>query len=249
MLHFVDDLNVARGSVLDIGRVGGNLLLVVGRERPCSGWLVGQSTGGGDDGAISAVGDSGCAVGPSTGWRVLCQEEHGNSSCSNEDEGHDEGDAPCDVRGETRLVDQRIEDGRHDEISDTTTRVTPAADQCVGGTDNVAVEEAGGPNLARHEAAAEDANEESDGVKTGGIVDGTREHSRDGAEEQKGDKCESWSELIAHRPRHGADKECGGQRDDVGVCDFLCGEVEIFLDGDTELRGWSGMQQARRELR
>ena len=48
------------------------------------------------------------------------REESFDSDGGDEDEGYDESDAPCLAGAETLLVDERVEDCRHDEAGITT---------------------------------------------------------------------------------------------------------------------------------
>lgn len=124
------------------------------------------------------------AVGPATGRGVGAEDDHGDGRRRDDDEGHDEGDAPGDVGGEAAVVDERVEDGGHEEVGDAAAGVAPAAGEGVGGADDVLVEEARRPDLARHEGAAEDADEEPDRVEPGDAADGAGEGRGDGAYEE-----------------------------------------------------------------
>ena len=65
---------------------------------------------------------------------------------------------------------QRVIYGRHHEVRDATTRVTPATDQRIRRANDVSVEEASSPHLAGHKCASENTNEEPDGIQTSGIM-------------------------------------------------------------------------------
>ena len=60
------------------------------------------------------------------------------------------------------VLDEGIEDGGHDKVGHSASRVSESSCQGVCSTDYVLVEEAGRPDLAGNEATAEDANEEPD---------------------------------------------------------------------------------------
>ena len=71
---------------------------------------------------------------------------------------------------ETLLCDEGVVNGRHGEIGDASTSVTEAGGDGVGGANDVLVEEASGPYLARYETAAQDTDEEPEGVELVYIV-------------------------------------------------------------------------------
>lgn len=48
-------------------------------------------------------------------------------------------------------MDEGLVDGRHNEVRDATTGITNTASQSIRRPDNVLVEEASRPDLARHE--------------------------------------------------------------------------------------------------
>lgn len=60
-------------------------------------------------------------------------------------------------------MDQGVEDGRHQEVGDASTRITKAGSECVGCADDVLVEEAGRPDLAWYETTTQNTNEETEG--------------------------------------------------------------------------------------
>jgi hypothetical protein len=84
---------------------------------------------------------SNLTIRPSASRCVFAEEEKGKSDNSDEDEGHDESHSPCNMVGQVSVVDQRIEDGRHDEVCNSTTCITPASCESIGCTDNILVKE------------------------------------------------------------------------------------------------------------
>jgi hypothetical protein len=118
-------------------------------------------------------------------------------------------------------------------LSDTTTRVTPASDQCVRSANYIPVEEAGRPYLARDERASQNANEESDSVETCSIVRCACERRRNRANEEAANESETGSVSIAKRPRDGTHDESCGEGDDVRVGDFILGKMKVLFDADT----------------
>jgi len=91
-------------------------------------------------------------------------------------------------------VDEGVEDGRHEEIGDTSSSVTKASGECVGRAHHVLVKKAGGPNLTWDKATAEYANEESDCKKAFGVGDCTCHYSWYRASQQAA--CEGVSRSI-----------------------------------------------------
>lgn len=60
------------------------------------------------------------AFGPLARWTVVAEEEHGNGGGSDEDERDDESYTPGDMGGKVLGIDERVEDGWHNEVSDST---------------------------------------------------------------------------------------------------------------------------------
>lgn len=78
------------------------------------------------DGVVGGVRDGNgfddlVAVGPFTSGGVFSGEEKTHCDGGDDNEGDDEGYTPCDVFSETLVLDERIEDSGHNEISDSTT--------------------------------------------------------------------------------------------------------------------------------
>ena len=91
------------------------------------------------------------ALRPLPGRRVRADEDHGNGRGCDNDKGHDEADAPGDMGTKSTGNNERIKDGRHEEVGDAASRITEAGGEGIGGTDNVLVEEASRPDLTGHE--------------------------------------------------------------------------------------------------
>jgi len=96
-------------------------------------------------------------------------------------------------------------------LSDTTSRITPAADQGIGSPDDVPIEEAGCPYLAGDKASAKDTDEETDRVEAGCIVDGACEHRWNGTDKQQADEGKPGSKFIAKWAGNRADDKRGCQ--------------------------------------
>ena len=76
------------------------------------------------------------------------------------------------MSGKVLIVYQWVEDSRHNKVGNPTTGISPSTSQGVCSTNNVLVEEASGPNLARDEGTTKDADEETEDAEACGIVNG-----------------------------------------------------------------------------
>lgn len=114
------------------------------------------------------------ALAPFAGRCVGAADQQRYCGDGDADERDDEGDAPGDMRCQPTILDEAIEDGGHKEVCDATTSIAESSSEGVCGTDNVLVEEAGGPDLTRDKATSQDANEESKDHQSCSTVYGTR---------------------------------------------------------------------------
>lgn len=232
------------------GGAGGGLLLV------CEA----GGGGGGDDGGVDAVG---CevllcvevALAPFSGRGVRAEDQHADCGEDDDDEGHDESHAPCHMVGES-VFDEAVEDGGHQEIGNATTGVAEAAGQCIGCADHVLVEEACGPNLAGHETAAENADEETQCEKLVDGVSGAGEGGRDSTDEEDSSEGLAGTNPVTRGTGDETDDEAvtvlewvdrdrqvhvrSGQSDDIGIGDVDSREREILLDRHAHER-WEGV--------
>ena len=212
----------------DIG--GGRCAGILG-----DGFLAGDlaSARDGDDGAFDSVrAEVGLGaletVSPLASGSVFATEEEGQGDSSNQDARNNEGNTPSNVAGETVVLHKRGVDGRHDEVSDTTTGVTETGSQGVGGTNNVLIVETSCPYLARHERATKNTNEESENVEASSILDGTSQEGRDSTKKQAASECVSGTEAITSRASNQTNKESGSQGDDIGIGDFVLADVDVL---------------------
>ena len=179
------------------------------------GFAVGEGAGDVDDVARDAVAGEvllgvQVALRPFPARRVRAEDEHGDGGGGDEDEGHDEGDAPGDVRGEPLVQDQAVEDGGHEEVGDAAAGVAETAGEGVGGPDDVFVEEARRPDLAGYEGAAEDADEEAQGHQPGYVGYGSCEGGGDSAGEETAGEGVAGAEAVAGGTGDEADEETVG---------------------------------------
>lgn len=127
--------------------------------------FVHEATGDVDDGAGDAmVGEVALnlkvAIGPFAIGGVGAKDDHRDSGDCDDDERDDEGDTPGDMRGKILFMDERVEDGGHEEVGYAPTGVSEASCERVGCADDVFIEEASRPDLAWNETATKNANEE-----------------------------------------------------------------------------------------
>jgi hypothetical protein len=113
---------------------------------------------------VMAVWDGLHALRPFSGRGVRAQHDKKCRHGHDQDAGNDKGDSPSHVRSEPLLGHERVVDGWHGEVGNSSACVTKASSDGVGRADDVLVEEACGPYLARYEAATKDADEESQRV-------------------------------------------------------------------------------------
>ena len=137
---------------------------------------------------------------------------------------------------------QRIIDGRHHEVCDTTTRVAPTTDQCICCADDISVEEASGPHLTRHKSATQDAHKETDSIEASCIFRSASQSCRDRTEKQAAHEGVPRPEPITQRSSNSAHDERRRQRYDVRISYFILRQVHILLDGDAQLLGVSTLQ-------
>ena len=239
--------SLAHGSLESLGAADGNLvvehlgaLLRVATLLLIRPGLIGDATGNIDESAGDTVRlevalDMGVAVLPRTHGSVLAEEEHANAAGKQADERHDEGDAPGLV-GSVAGGHERVEDGGHDEVGDTTAGVAPTASKSVGSADHVLVEETCAPHLARNEGGTENTNKETRDVETGSILDKGSKPDGDAASQEEAGEDAAGTELVAERTSQESKEEGGRERNYVGVGHLRFVETKILLDGHSELR-------------
>jgi hypothetical protein len=174
---------------------------------------------------------------------VVGTEEESSSGDEEEDRDRDngEGGPPSRVTAHATL-DETLEDGYLHDKCDTTSKVSPAADERVGGTDDALVVESCGPGETGDERRAQNADEEADSVdcrkrksvreeegKEGertasGVRDGTSKTGRDGADNEDGGHGVTGTEAV-----------------DEGT------EDEAADEGGEDWEGGNGQEESRRE--
>lgn len=136
---------------------------------------------------------------PASGRCIWAEEEEAGSDEDDDDTGDDEVDAPCDVRGKA-VSAEGVVDGGHDEVCDTTTRITETSSEGIGGTDAVLVEETRHPYLTWDEGTTEDTDEEAVGVEAGGICYTSSTECRDSTSDEADGEGPAGTEEIAEVP-------------------------------------------------
>lgn len=181
---------------------------------------------------------SGHPVAPLSCRRVLTQKHDAKSHKDNEDTGHNEAHAPRLVARQS-VRHKRLVHSRHDEVSDTTTKITKSASERVRRADNVLVEESGGPYLTRYEATTEDTDEESQRIQTTCVGDSASKEGRDSASKQTPSEGESRAKAVTAGAGDEAYDECCCQCDDVTVGDLIRFHLQV-ASNDVGEKGWKG---------
>ena len=96
-----------------------------------------------------------------------------------------------------------------DLLCDTTARVTPTTNQCVGSSDDILVKETSTPHLTRHKGTTKDTDKEADEVEARGIGGSTSKGSGDSTSKQQHCKGLARANVIAHGPSNEANQRCG----------------------------------------
>lgn len=165
---------------------------------------------------------------------VRAEKEHGNTADEQTNERNDKGNPPCLGRAEALMSDERVKDGGHDEVSNTTAGVTPTTSQGVGGADNVLVEEASAPHLARDKGSTQDTNEKSGNVETCGILHERSKADGETTEKDEGGVYSSRAKLVTKGSGDEAEEEGCAEGYNVGVGNLSRCKTEVFSDRDRQ---------------
>lgn len=179
--------------------------------------------------AAKALFNSSVALIPLPRRCVVAEDNEANRYKHDEDTRDHERHPPRLVRGKA-IADQGLVHRRHDKVSNTSTEVSESARERIRSANNILVEEARGPDLARHKAASKNTDEKPKRVQTGGIVHGSSEKSGYGAGEQAAGECQARAEVVACRAGDEAHNQCGCEGDDVGVCNLVGLHVDVAGD-------------------
>ena len=156
-------LALAGGVVLDFcvrvpaRRTGRGRRWLIGTDLP---WNLDDVTGDAVFSQILLGGE--VAFAPFSCWGVGADQEQSDGDGDDDDEWDNERHSPCLVGSQVLMRNQRVEDGGHQEVCDTATRIAEACGERVARANNVLIKEASRPYLARHKATAKDTNEETE---------------------------------------------------------------------------------------
>ncbi len=116
------------------------------------------------------------------------------------------------------------------EICDTASGISEACGQRSGCSHYRLVKISGGPDLAWNEAAAKDADEESQYEQALNGRHSSCKCSGNGAHHENGGECPSGAKSIACSSSRQAYQKRSYQGHDVGVCNIDLCEMEVILD-------------------
>lgn len=130
------------------------------------------------------------------------------------------------------VLDERIKDGWHHEVSNSTSGVAKSSCQCVCSSNDILIEETGTPNLAGNERSTQNTNEESKSNETFRCCNETSHRSGDSSRKQTADENISRTKAIAKRTGNGTDDQSTSETHDVRVGIVVLSHLEIFSDGE-----------------
>lgn len=174
------------------------------------------------------------AFAPLSNRCVGAEKKKADSSDHNDDARDDESDPPCDMRGEAS-VNQRVENGRHQEICHTSASVSETCCESIRRADDVLVIETRRPHLARDKATTEDTDEEADCEELAPGIASACEEGGNCADKESSSECPARSKAIATWTGDQPNDQCGGKSNDIGVGNVHARQFEIRLNGFREL--------------
>ena len=155
------------------------------------------------------------ALRPLAGGSIRAQQNQKRRDGHNQDTRDNERDPPGHVWSESLLLYEGVVDGWHGKVGNAAASISEASSNGVCSANNVLVEEACRPDLARHEATTKNADEESQRIQLVHIVCCARQESWDGSDEKTSCECVSRTESIASRASDETDEQSCNQSDDV----------------------------------
>mmetsp|Transcript_30137 Transcript_30137/g.73243 ORF Transcript_30137/g.73243 Transcript_30137/m.73243 type:complete len:193 (-) Transcript_30137:616-1194(-) len=162
---------------------------------------------------------------------VVADEVDHDADTKGED-GGDDGDGTPRLFGIT-VVDDLEEGeqcGTHDELSDTTAKVSPSTDEGVSSADNFFGKHTRRPVLAHDEGSSSGSNEETEDGKAGSRVDESSTGGRDrcaAKDEGHGDTC---TPLVAHGTKDETHEDGTTDTGDGRGPNFLLRETQVVTD-------------------
>jgi len=128
------------------------------------------------------------------------------------------------------LLEKREKSRSHDQLGDTSSKVSPSTDKGIGGSDNLLGEHSGGPVLAHHKCTSGGSNKETENGKAGSARDKTGTGGRDGREAKDSSEKNTGSDFIAQWTKEEAHEDGPPNTDNTRGPKFLLGKSESNLD-------------------
>ena len=164
-------------------------------------------------------------------WCVITDKVNSDTG-GKSDNGRDDRDSTPGPLGIVVVKDleERKEEGSHDELGDSTSEVTPSTDQSVGGSNNVLGEHTGGPVLAHDKSTSSNSNEKTKDGESFSGVDQSGAGGRDGCTAKNDGKEDTGSVLVASRSESETHKDGSSDTDNGRSPDLFLGQAESLLD-------------------
>mmetsp|Transcript_49771 Transcript_49771/g.105830 ORF Transcript_49771/g.105830 Transcript_49771/m.105830 type:complete len:524 (+) Transcript_49771:444-2015(+) len=163
------------------------------------------------------------------------------------DGGGDEADGPPGLLRRHAELEEREEDGSHDDLGDASSEVAPATHERVGGTGDLFGEHAGGPELAADESGPAESDEEAKAGERRGAVDEAGAGAGNGARHQENSHQNTSAVLVAHGTVDESHEHGAGDGADVGRPDLLLRDLQRVLDLGEEGRDGEPDEEGREE--
>jgi hypothetical protein len=166
------------------------------------------------------------ALVPLARWRVFTEKNKADSHEHNQNPRNNKAHPPRLVTRQP-ITDKCLVNSRHDKIRNPTTEIPQSTSQRIRSAHDILVKESRGPDLARHEATAQNADEEAQRIQTRGIIHCASKEGRHRTSEQAAGEREPGAEVVTRRAGDEAHDECRSERDNVAVCDFVLFHANI----------------------
>lgn len=156
--------------------------------------------------------------------------DHDTSSKTNN--GRNNGDSSPGKGGVTasELLEKREKSRSHDELGNTSSKVTPSSTESIGSSDYFLAEHAGSPVLAHDKGSSSGSDEETKDPKAGSIVDKTGTGGRNGSTAKNNGHRDTGSPLITGRAKDETHENCSSDSSNGRSPDLLLGEGKIISD-------------------
>mmetsp|Transcript_4785 Transcript_4785/g.9293 ORF Transcript_4785/g.9293 Transcript_4785/m.9293 type:complete len:442 (-) Transcript_4785:522-1847(-) len=137
--------------------------------------------------------------------------------------------SPGLIRCHSKL-EEREKDSSHDNLGDTTSKVTPASHERVGSTGNFLRKHTRRPELAADKRRSTKANEEAKDGERSSTIDETSACARNGTKHQKHSHQNTRSVLVAHRTIDKTHEDSPGDGANVGSPNLLLRNAQRVLN-------------------